>query len=181
MKIGGVEYGVKFQVTGTYDANLSASTIKSNTDIKNNYIKIVSSDIDVSGMDQVGINPGANTGVFLLSDISGANTQTEGHEFGHGLAAVSGTLDGHPDFFDQRGHGQPGIMYPKGTPVDAPYTYDPSKGASSLDKKTGKVTNAMNPSKRKANQEDINYLNIDKLKFDTKGKAQLGKLTNTVH
>jgi len=76
----------------------------------------------------------------------------------------------------------PGIMYPRGTAVDAQYTYDPSKGATTVDPTTGARTNTMNPTTRKVNQTDINNLGLDKLTYDpTTGKAQLGKLTSTAH
>lgn len=183
-KIDGVEYSVKFVVTGTYNNSITATDITDNTEIKNNYIKIVTSDPKgVSYMDE-----GGNTGVFVISNINEANSTTDAHEYGHGLG-----LD-HPSNEDLRTKplsggaigpmpiaDPPGIMYARGTAVDAQYTYDPSKGATVGTPRKG-ATNTMNPATRKVNQTDINNLGLDKLKYDpTTGKAQLGKLTNITH
>jgi RHS repeat-associated protein len=183
--IDGVEYSVKFVVSGTYDNSITAADISKNTDIKNNYIKIVASGIDVSYMDATSkTDPSGNTGVFLLSNINDANSTTETHEFGHGFG-----LD-HPTDTDLRTpadfigpvDGTPGIMYPRGTAVDADFTYDPTKGATVIDAKTGERTNTMNPTTRKVNQTDINNLGLNKLTYDPiTGKAELGKLTNKYH
>ena len=183
--IDGVEYSVKFVVTGSYDNSITASDISANTDIKNNYVKLVTSDpAGVSYMD----GAGSNTGVFVISNVNDANSTTETHEFGHGFG-----LD-HPTDLDLRTKplpagvvgpqplaDAPGIMYPRGTAVDAQYTYDPSKGATAGTPGAG-ATNTMNPTTRKVNQADINNLGLNKLTYDpTTGKAQLGKLTNTAH
>jgi RHS repeat-associated protein len=177
--VDGVEYSVQFSVTGSYNDKLTADDVSKNTDIKNNYIQIVESGIDVSYMD----GAGSNTGVFLRKNIEDKSSTTETHEFGHGFG-----LD-HPTDTDLRSPagsttkaGAPGIMYPRGTAVDAEYTYDPSKGATAVDPATGARTNTMNPTTRRVNQTDINNLGLDKLKYNsTTGKAQLGKLTNTFH
>jgi RHS repeat-associated protein len=176
--IGADVYDVKFVVSGTYSSTLTASDITSNTDIKNNYVKIVAAGIDVSYMD----GAGSNTGEFLVSNINTANSTTETHEFGHGYG-----LD-HPTNVDLRTPagsttpaGAPGIMYPRGTAVDAAYTYDPTKGATAGTPRVD-ATNTMNPATRKVNQTDINNLGLDKVTYDpTTGKGQLGKLTNTSH
>ena len=176
VKIEGVEYSVQFSVIGSYNPSLSSSDITSNTDIKNNYFKVVESGVPISGADGVG----SNTGIFLLQNIIGKGSTTESHEFGHGWGAVKGTVDGHPLNIDLRGKGQPGMMYPRGSAVDAPYTYDPLLGAT-----TGTpyidASNTLNPEKRVVTQEDIDYLELDKLIFDSNGKANLGKLTNIAH
>jgi len=176
--IDGVEYSVNFVVTGSYDNKVTADDVSKNTDIKNNYVKLVASGIDVSEMDAAG----SNTGQFLISNVTDPSSTTESHEFGHGFG-----LD-HPTDVDLRSPAgstttadAPGIMYPRGTAVDAPYTYDPSKGATAGTPGVN-ATNTMNPTTRKVNQKDINNLGLDKLNYDaTTGKAQLGKLTNTYH
>jgi hypothetical protein len=170
--IDGVEYSVKFAVTGSYNDKLAASDITSNTDIKNNFMKVVETGIDISYMDEAG----SNTGEFLKSNIDDANSTTESHEMGHGYG-----LD-HPTDLDLRGKGQPSIMYPRGTAVDKEYTWDPTKGATTVDPKTGAASNTMNPTTRKVTQTDINNLGLDKVKYDpTTGKGELGKLTNKPH
>lgn len=179
VSIGGAEYSVNFVVNGVYDNNVSSSTITNNTDIKNNYIKIVASGIDVSYMD----GAGSNTGEFLVKNINQANSTTESHEFGHGYG-----LD-HPQNTDLRSPAgstttadAPGIMYPRGTAVDAPYTYKPANGSTTVDPATGARTNTVNPTTRKVNQQDINNLGLDRVHYDTAtGKGKLGNLTNTTH
>ncbi len=169
---------MNFVVTGSYDNKVTADDVSKNTDIKNNYVKLVASGIDVSEMDAAG----SNTGQFLISNVTDPSSTTESHEFGHGFG-----LD-HPTDVDLRSPAgstttadAPGIMYPRGTAVDAPYTYDPSKGATAGTPGVN-ATNTMNPTTRKVNQKDINNLGLDKLNYDaTTGKAQLGKLTNTYH
>jgi len=169
--IDGIEYSVRFVVTGTYDSKLSADDIKNNTDIKNNYIKIVESGVAVSYMD----GAGSNTGVFLKKNISDSKSTTEAHEFGHGYGLE------HPTNTDLRGKGQPGIMYPRGTLVDAEYTYNPKKGASKVNGTTGARSNTVNPTTRKVTQQDINNLGLNKIKYNSSGVGKLGKLTNIAH
>ena len=170
--IDGVEYSVSFVVTGTYDNSITANDRKNNTDIKNNYVKFTKSGIAVSYMD----GAGSNTGEFLIKNVNNAKSTTEAHEFGHGYGLE------HPTDTDLRGKGQPGIMYPRGTLVDAKYTYDPKKGDSKVDPTTGARSNTVNPIYRKVTQQDINNLGLDKIKYDPKtGAGQLGKLSNIKH
>ena len=170
VSIGGAEYRVKFVVNGSYNANLKESDVTGNKDIKNNYFKVVESGIDISYADGLG----SNTGQFLLKNIAADGSTTEAHEFGHGWGAVQGTADGHPVDRDLRGDGQPGIMNARGTIVDPQYQYDPKA-------KPGEKGGTLNPDKRKVTQQDINYLNLDKLKYDKNGKANLGSLSNVYH
>ncbi|GHT17495.1 hypothetical protein FACS189429_1700 [Bacteroidia bacterium] len=164
VSINGTDYSVNFVVTGSYDNSITSTDISSNTDIKNNYIKLVSSGIDVSYMDAAG----SNTGVFLISNIQDAKSTTEAHEFGHGFGLE------HPTNVDFRGQGQPSIMYPRGTAVDAPYTYNPSQGAT-VGTPGINATNTMNPTTRIVTQSDINNLGV------TTNTTQIGKLTNRSH
>jgi hypothetical protein len=64
-----------------------------------------------------------------------------------------------------RWHGQPRIMVAKGTEVDKPY----QRANNSLPN--------LEPALRKATQQDIFMLRLDKLNY-VNGKANLGKLTN---
>jgi hypothetical protein len=93
---------------------------------------------------------------------------------GHTWGAVKGTADGHPVDKDLRGQGQPGMMNARGTIVDPQYQYDPNA-------KPGAPGGTLNPDKRQVTQQDINYLNLDKLKYDQNDKAQLGSLSNIAH
>ncbi len=168
-------YSVKFVVTGVYDNSVTASTIANNTDIKNNYIKAVNSGIPASYMD----GAGSNTGEFLVSEVNQKGSKTASHEMGHGWGAD------HPANLDIRtpnGLGpMPDLMYPKGTAVDAPYTWDPTKGQTVVPL-IGPSTNTINPAMRKANQSDIDRLQLDKINYDPKtGKGDVGKISNTPH
>ncbi|MBI4931482.1 MAG: peptidase M10 [Bacteroidetes bacterium] len=175
VSIGGTEYNVLFSVTGEYKPGLTPAEVAKNTDIKQNFVRVEETAAgNISSYDFAG-----NSGYFLLSNIQGAGTTTEAHEYGHGLGLVPGTEGYHPEDLDLRGEGQPGIMYPRGTLVDAPYTYSPAKGASTVDPNTGRGVNTLSPEKRKVTQSDINMLGLDKLKFDNTGKANLGRITNT--
>jgi len=182
--IDGTEYSVKFVINSSVNINITADEIAKNTDIKNNYIKVVDNGISVSNTDTKG-DDGGNTGTWLYKNISAENSTTEPHEYGHSLGAVKTSddgVEGHPgqsDLLSQTG--APGIMYPRGTAVEAPYTYDPKQGATVINPATGVRTNTMNPEARKANQKDINYLHLENIKFDNSGKGQLGTLTNQYH
>jgi RHS repeat-associated protein len=160
--IDGVEYSVSFAVTGSYDNTVTADVVSGNTDIKNNYVKLVASGIDVSEMD----GAGSNTGQFLISNINDANSTTESHEFGHGFGLE------HPTNTDLRSPAgstttadAPGIMYPRGTAVDGPYTWDPTKGATAGTPGVN-ATNTMNPTSRKVSQADINKLGLNTVIYD---------------
>ena len=74
---------------------------------------------------------------------------------------------------DIRGKGIPGIMYPRGTWVDARYQYDPLKPA-------GVTGGTMHPQFRKVKQSDIDNLKLHRLHFKN-GKAIIGEFTNVYH
>ncbi|MDQ6755390.1 MAG: hypothetical protein M3004_00490 [Bacteroidota bacterium] len=188
-KINGVEYQVKFIVIPQYMdvkeqgglvGNALENTIKHNNDYSQNYMQVVRTGIPVSGLEPIpiGATPGGNTGRWLLSDISDGNSTTASHEMGHGwgelLTTDGGDDRGHPENNDLRGKGQPSIMYPRGTLVDAKYTRDQKLGNSKI--VDGNRINTLDPSKRKVTQKDIDNLHLDKLKFDKNGKANLGNL-----
>ena len=174
--IGGVQYNVKFVVTGTYIPDLTASDMAKNTDVKQNYVRVENSGLPIS---EYAID--GNSGFFLTSNINKDGSTTEPHEYGHGLGLWPGTADGHPANSNLIGTGKaPGIMYARGTAVDAAYTYDPSKGATAINPKTGARNNTMNPESRKVGQTDIDMLGLGKLNY-IDGKANLGTTTNNYY
>ena len=115
---------VQFSVTGSYAPNITAAEIAGNTDLKNNYIKVVDTDVGPSYMTGGRQGPGSNTGVWRLKDIQGSGSTTAAHEFGHMMGLVQGSRDGHPPR-DQRGKGAPEIMAARGSWVDSKFQYDP--------------------------------------------------------
>jgi len=165
--IGGIEYKVKFKITGEYKPSLTPAEIAKNTDIKNNYVRV--EDENIAGVS----NYNGNSGYFLTRNIAAKGSTTEAHEMGHGWGIDFGTADGHPVNTDLRGKGQPGIMHARGTIVDPQYQYDPNASP-------GAKGGTLNPEKRKVTQENINELNLDKLIFDSNGKAELGTISNII-
>jgi hypothetical protein len=143
--------------------DISELEVLQNTDPRNNYFRIEAfAHGNISFVDGLG----CNTGYFLLENLYKGST-TAAHEYGHTLGLP------HPHLLDIRGHGMPGIMYPRGTLVDAPYQYDPSKPA-------GVTGGTMHPMHRKVLLRDIADLKLHRLRF-TNNKAILGAFTNVYH
>ena len=162
----GKRYRFFLNAVGNYAPYLTAKDVETNTNPKKNYFRIEQfSNLDVSFVD--GLN--CNTGYFKLDNLLN-NSTTAAHEFGHTLG-----LD-HPENLDIRGEGTPGIMYPRGTIVDAHFQY--SITAAAGDSSMG---GTMNPMNRKVLQKDIDNLNIQKLKFNRDGRAVVGGFTSVWH
>lgn len=159
----GLHYLPRFIVTGESKKEIDQLEVISNTNPRNNYFRVeefIHGNISfVDGL-------GCNTGYFLVENLYQGST-TAAHEYGHTLGL------NHPSKLDIRGQGVPGIMYPRGTLVDAQYQYDPSKPA-------GVTGGTMHPMKRKVKQEDIDMLKLEKLNFVDR-KAILGGFTNIYH
>ncbi|MEO7922639.1 MAG: peptidase M10 [Chitinophagaceae bacterium] len=161
--VDGSLYAVVFKITASFEPGITDLEIIQNTDPRNNYFRIeVFSGNNISFVDDVG----SNSGYFKLDNLYKGST-TAAHEYGHTLG-----LD-HPHHTDLRGMGIPGIMYPRGTFVDPPFQYDPSKPA-------GVPGGTMNPIHRKVVQKDIDNLKLQQLDFEN-GVAILGAFTNVWH
>ena len=144
---------------------ITATEIYENVNPRNNYFRIEEfAHGNISFVDGLG----CNTGYFKLDNLYKGST-TAAHEYGHTLGLH------HPTDLDIRGKGKPGIMYPRGTLVDAPYQYNPAADA-------GDSTNGgtMHPMHRRVRQEDIDLLKLHKLDFDN-GKAIIGEFTSVWH
>jgi hypothetical protein len=156
-------FNVRFVVTAELKKDIDVLEVYQNVDPKNNYFRVeefVHGNISfVDGL-------GCNSGYFKLDNLYEGST-TAAHEYGHTLGL------NHPQEFDIRGIGVPGIMYPRGTLVDPPYQYDPLKPA-------GVTGGTMHPMHRKVRTEDIENLKLHKLQF-ADGKAILGAFTNVYH
>jgi hypothetical protein len=157
------QFLVRFSITAQSVPAIDMDEVYMNTDPRNNYFRIeeyASSNISfVDGL-------GCNTGYFLLENLYSGST-TAAHEYGHTLG-----LD-HPRDIDYRGKGAPGIMYPRGTLVDAVYQYDPSVPA-------GVKGGTLYPIHRRVLQADIDDLRLQRLRFRN-GTAVLGDFTNIFH
>jgi hypothetical protein len=154
---------VQFHITAIWQPLISIDEIVMNTDARNNYFRIEEyARGNISFVDALG----CNTGYFMVENLYKGST-TAAHEYGHTLG-----LD-HPSNLDIRGKGVPGIMYPRGTLVDAPYQYDPSIPA-------GSKGGTMHPMYRKVFKEDIAALKLEKLHFKNY-TAIVGDFTNVYH
>lgn len=159
------KYKVRFEIKGIYAKGLLPEDVFSNTDPKNNYFRIEeASPHEVSFVDGIG----SNTGYFLLQNLLQDST-TAAHEYGHTIGLV------HPHELDIRGKGTPGIMYPRGTIVDAVHQYNPNAIAG--DNHNG---GTINPLSRKVLQKDIDNLKLNRLRFRN-GFAIVGNFSSVWH
>jgi hypothetical protein len=154
---------VVFRITAQCMPALTELEVLQNVVPRNNYFRI---EEFVQGSISFVDGLGCNSGYFLLENLYKGST-TAAHEYGHTLG-----LD-HPQNMDIRGQGAPGIMYPRGTLVDAQYQYDPSISA-------GLKGGTMHPMYRRVREEDIQGLKLQRLRFDGR-KATLGEFTNIYH
>ncbi len=161
--IAGIRLQVQFNITAALQPQITELEVLQNVDARNNYFRIEAFAVgNISFVDGVG----SNSGYFLLENLYQGST-TAAHEYGHTIG-----LD-HPDDLDIRGRGVPGIMYPRGTLVDPPYQYDPTKPA-------GVTGGTMHPMHRRVQPYDIDHLKLHKLRFEN-GRALLGAFTNIYH
>lgn len=163
VRIDGADYTLRFQITSELRAEISELEVLQNTDPRNNYFRIEDFvSCNISFVDGIG----SNTGVFKLENLYRGST-TAAHEFGHTIGLV------HPDDLDIRGQGVPGIMYPRGTLVDARYQYDFTAAA-------GMKGGTLHPQFRKVRQLDVDDLRIHRLDFKN-NMAIIGEFTNVFH
>lgn len=154
---------VIFSITAEWKPEIDMDEIIMNTNGRNNYFRIENfAHGNISFVDDIG----CNSGYFLLENLYAGST-TAAHEFGHTLGLL------HPENIDIRGKGVPGIMYPRGTLVDAQYQYDPSKPA-------GVKGGTMCPVHRRVFQSDIDNLKLHRLRFKN-SRDIVGGFTNIYH
>lgn len=157
-------FSLRFIIKGDYRPDITPDEIYQNVDPVMNYFRVEHfSKLHISFVDAIG----CNTGYFLYDNLIN-NSTTAAHEFGHTLGLK------HPRYLDIRGQGIPGIMYPRGTWVDARYQWDP--GASA-----GVKGGTLNPSNRIVLPSDIEDLQLNRLKFNREDSAIVGAFTNVYH
>lgn len=165
VQIEDYSYQVVFRISAAFQPRITDIEIYQNIDPRNNYFRIEEfAHGNISFVDGLG----CNTGYFKLDNLYKGST-TAAHEYGHTIGLH------HPADTDLRGKGVPGIMYPRGTLVDAPYQYNPAA-------KSGDNTNGgtMHPMHRKVTQEDISLLKLHRLNFEN-GKSVIGEFTSIWH
>jgi hypothetical protein len=159
------EFAVVFRITASFEPGILPEDIYGNADPRNNYFRIeefVHGNISfVDGL-------GCNTGYFKLENLYKGST-TAAHEYGHTIGLH------HPVDLDLRGKGVPGIMYPRGTLVDAQYQYNPEGRAG--DSSNG---GTMHPKYRRVSKNDIGLLKLHKLDFEN-NKAVVGEFSSVWH
>jgi len=156
---------VIFRINAWLQPDITPIEVYQNLDPRNNYFRIEEfAHGSISFVDGLG----CNSGYFKLENLYQGST-TAAHEYGHTLGLH------HPDDLDLRGKGNPGIMYPRGTLVDAQYQYNPSGTAG--DSSNG---GTMHPKNRKVLKNDIAQLKLHKLDFEN-GKAVIGEFTSIWH
>jgi hypothetical protein len=156
---------VTFRITAAYKPEIADQEIIANMDPRNNYFRIEEYVMgNISFVDGLG----CNTGYFKLDNLYKGST-TAAHEYGHTLGLE------HPRDLDIRGEGVPGIMYPRGTLVDAQFQYNPAGRAG--DSNNG---GTMNPIHRRVRQQDVELLNLHRLDYNN-GTAVLGEFSSVWH
>lgn len=161
--INGQMLKVIFRISSAYNPSIMDIDIYQNLDPRNNYFRIEEfAHGNISFVDGLG----CNSGYFKLENLYKGST-TAAHEYGHTLGLE------HPKKLDIRGKGVPGIMYPRGTLVDPQYQYEAHKPA-------GAKGGTLHPIYRKVLQEDIDHLQLHKLRFEN-NTAILGAFTNIWH
>jgi hypothetical protein len=156
-------YSVWFDIIGMHNPSLTPQEVYENTDPRINYFRIEKfAEGDISFVDGIG----SNTGYFKLDNLLNDST-TAAHEFGHTIGLH------HPTDLDIRHVDIPGIMYPRGTLVKPEFQYNP-------DALPATVGGTLNPVHRKVLQQDIELLNLDKLRFSN-NMAIVGDFSSVWH
>ena len=164
VRIKNILYHVLFDIKGIWAKSLTPEMVFENRNPRNNYFRLEEFAAgNISFVDGIG----CNTGYFKVDNLLN-NSTTAAHEYGHTIGLL------HPEMLDIRGKGIPGIMYPRGTIVDAVYQYSPVA-------KPLAPGGTMNPFTRKVLQEDIDNLNLQRLAYNRNGIAIIGNFANIWH
>jgi hypothetical protein len=108
-----IVFNIKYSISDNKEV---LERVLNNQDYRVNFIRI--EDKNVAERSMMGFGLGENSGHWLITDQLGDST-TAAHEFGHALGLP------HPDQLDFRLSGNPPIMAPRGTIVDADFQWNP--------------------------------------------------------
>jgi hypothetical protein len=154
---------VQFKITAQLKPEMNPEEILGNDNPLTTYFRVEETARgNISFVDGLG----CNTGYFQLDNLYEGST-TAAHEYGHTLGLA------HPFFLDIRGKGRPGIMYPRGTLVDAAFQYNPAAAI-------GEPGSTMHPMHRRVLQTDIDQLKIHQLEFNN-NVAVFGNFSSVWH
>ena len=160
------ERNVSFEIEGFHTPDLLPETVWYNDDPSKNFFRIEEfSALDISFVDGIG----SNTGYFKLANLLHTPT-TAAHEYGHTIGLE------HPSVLDIRGTGAPGIMYPRGTIVDADFQYNPAAPAG-----VGELGGTMDAAKRKVTANDIELLQLHRFKLKKGEVKMIGDFSSQYH
>lgn len=157
-------YSLRFDIEARYVPDLEPETVWYNDNPTLNFFRV-----EENVMGNISFVDGlpCNTGYLKLDNLAQTST-TIAHEYGHTLGLE------HPSRLDIRGSGIPGIMYPRGTLVDAEFQYWPHVAA-------GEYGGTMDPVHRKVTANDIAGLQLHRLSFNVQGKAIVGGFSSIYH
>lgn len=153
-------FDIKYSFLGNYEA---LSKISNNTNYSVNFVRI--EDKNIAERSMMGFGLGENSGHWLITDQLGEST-TAAHEFGHALGLP------HPDLLDFRFSGNPPIMAPRGTIVDANFQWNPLAEPGALGGTMRPIFRRVRASEVLQVLKNLNPENLEDLK--------IGKLTNQI-
>lgn len=153
-----IVFNIKYVCLGNSEV---LSKVLNNTDYAVNFIRI--EDKNIAERSMMGFGLGENSGHWLITDQLGEST-TAAHEFGHALGLP------HPDQLDYRFSGNPPIMAPRGTIVDADFQWNPLAEAGAFGGTMRPIFRRVRSSEVLQVLKDLNPDNLENLK--------IGKLTN---
>ncbi|MBP6619883.1 MAG: hypothetical protein KA188_06485 [Leadbetterella sp.] len=153
-------FDIKYSFLGNYEA---LSKISNNSNYSVNFVRI--EDKNIAERSMMGFGLGENSGHWLITDQLGEST-TAAHEFGHALGLP------HPDLLDFRFSGNPPIMAPRGTIVDADFQWNPLAEPGALGGTMRPIFRRVRASEVLQVLKNLNPENLEDLK--------IGKLTNQI-
>ncbi|MCP9762562.1 hypothetical protein [Lacihabitans soyangensis] len=162
LQLGSTLFDIVFDIKYTCLGNSEVlSKVLNNTEYAVNFIRI--EDKNIAERSMMGFGLGENSGHWLITDQLGEST-TAAHEFGHALGLP------HPEQLDYRFSGNPPIMAPRGTIVDADFQWNPLAEA-------GAFGGTMRPIFRRVRSSEV-LLVLRGLNPENLGILKIGKLTN---